>query len=112
MADEGVDRAIVLALRAAGHDLDYVAEFGSGISDTEVLQRARAVSAVLITGDKDFGELVFRQGLVTGGVLLLRLAGLAAEDKVALTSNAVEMHGPEMASAFSVLNPRALRIRH
>lgn len=72
VADEGVERQIVERLRAAGQDVLYVAELDPGISDTEVLWQSNEQGAVLITADKDFGELVFRQGQVMEGVVLLR----------------------------------------
>jgi predicted nuclease of predicted toxin-antitoxin system len=75
VADEGVDRPVVEHLRQDGHDVVYVAELSPGVADEEVLQQANARSAVLLTADKDFGELVFRQGLVHSGVVLLRLRG-------------------------------------
>lgn len=53
----------------------YVAEFDSGITDKEVLDRANQAQALLLTADKDFGELVFRRKLLSArGVVLLRLA--------------------------------------
>jgi predicted nuclease of predicted toxin-antitoxin system len=64
VADEGVDRPVVERLRHDGHDVVYVAELSPSIADEEVLQQANARSAILVTADKDFGELVFRQGLV------------------------------------------------
>jgi predicted nuclease of predicted toxin-antitoxin system len=60
VADEGVDRAVVDRLRQDGHDVVYVAELFPSVGDEEVLRRANAGSAVLLTADKDFGELVFR----------------------------------------------------
>jgi len=61
VANEGVDRPVVERLRQDGHDVVYVAELSPSITDEEVLQQANARSAVLLTADKDFGELVFRQ---------------------------------------------------
>jgi len=81
VADENVDRQIVEKLREDGHLVIYVAEIDPGISDDDVLRLAHQRSAVLITADKDFGELVFRQSLVAHGVLLIRLAGLSQARK-------------------------------
>lgn len=75
LADEGVEARVVERLRDEGHDVDYVAELSPGVSDDEVLGRADEDGRILITVDKDFGELVFRMGRVSTGVLLLRLAG-------------------------------------
>jgi hypothetical protein len=71
VCDEGVERPIIDALRAEGHDVFYVAELQPGIGDDEVLAIAEAEVAIVVTTDKDFGELVFRQGLANHGVVLL-----------------------------------------
>jgi predicted nuclease of predicted toxin-antitoxin system len=61
LADEGVDRQIVERLRQEGYSVLYIAEMDPGISDDLVLDKANQVEALLLTADKDFGELVFRQ---------------------------------------------------
>ena len=73
VADECVDAALVSQLRGGGHDLLYVAEIASGATDAEVLRRARNDSRLLLTEDKDFGELLFRLKLAVPGLVLLRL---------------------------------------
>lgn len=60
VADEGVDAQIIKALRVKGHDVLYIAEFDSGIADDLVLKYANNQKRILITRDKDFGELVYR----------------------------------------------------
>jgi len=62
LADEGVDRQIVDRLRQDGHVVLYVAEMERGISDDVVLDLANREGALLLTADKDFGEMVFRLG--------------------------------------------------
>ena len=112
LADEGVDRQIVERLRQDGHDVLYVAEVEPGISDTVVFDRANEKSALLVTGDKDFGEIVFRDNrLSSGGVVLLRLAGLSAEKKVEIVSEAFQTRGAEFPNCFSVIEPGKIRIR-
>jgi hypothetical protein len=59
-ADESVDKQIVSRLRAQGHDVVYVAELDPGIDDETVLRSSHDSNALLVTADKDFGELVFR----------------------------------------------------
>ena len=111
LADENVDHSVVLALRAAGHEVWSVADQAPGIRDDEVLRRARDTSAVLITAEKDFGELVFRQQLVQGGVLLIRLAGMSPQEKAQLVIDMLANHAPEVARSFSVMTRTSLRIR-
>lgn len=60
VADESIDAPIVATLRSDGHEVAYVAEMHPGISDDDVLGNANKTQCPLLTGDKDFGELVFR----------------------------------------------------
>jgi predicted nuclease of predicted toxin-antitoxin system len=111
VANEGVDRPVVERLRQDGHDVVYVAELSPSITDEEILQQANARSAVLLTADKDFGELVFRQGLVHSGVVLLRLAGLANVTKAEIVAEVCRDRTAELIGAFSVVSPGQVRIR-
>ncbi|MGH7094533.1 MAG: DUF5615 family PIN-like protein [Stellaceae bacterium] len=74
LADENFPRAAVLALQAAGHDIAWVRTAMPGASDGEVLSRARDESRVLLTFDKDFGELAVRSRLPSDcGIVLPRV---------------------------------------
>ncbi|MEB3214119.1 MAG: DUF5615 family PIN-like protein [Leptolyngbyaceae bacterium] len=111
VADEGVDRQIVQQLRFDNHEILYVLEFAPGSSDEVVLDLARQENIPLITADKDFGELVFRLKLVTSGVVLIRLEGLSPSQKGIVVSQAIQEHGHEVSSNFSVITPYSIRIR-
>lgn len=112
LADESVDRQIVERLRQDGHDVLYVAEVEPGISDNVVFDRANERSALFVTGDKDFGEIVFRDNrLNSGGVVLLRLAGLSAEKKAEIMSEAFQTHSEKFPNHFSVVAPGKIRVR-
>lgn len=73
LVDECVDAALVAQLRDAGHDVVYTADVEPSASDVEVITHARAEGRLLLTEDKDFGELVFRQAMEVPGVVLLRI---------------------------------------
>ena len=111
LADEDVDKPIVERLRKDGHIVFYVIEMEPGISDDEVIQRANQESALLLTADKDFGELVFRQGRIVYGVVLIRLAGLSPQRKAEAVAVAVQEHAEELPQNFAVITPGAVRIR-
>lgn len=111
VADEGIDTQIVARLRQEGHQVWYVAEMAPGVSDTAVLNLANQETAVLLTFDKDFGDLVYRQQRVTQGIVLLRLHGLPAEQKADLVIAMVQRHSSELPKAFTVLTPQKVRIR-
>lgn len=109
VADEGVDSAVVSVLRRMGHAVLYIAEAAPGQTDGELLELANAQNALLLTADKDFGELVFRLGRVHKGVVLLRLMSLAAQAET--VAEIVRRYGVQMWGAFTVIAPKTVRIR-
>lgn len=111
VADENIDQPIVEKLRYHGYTVEYVAELAPGITDNEVLELCSSPDTLLITADKDFGELVYRDGRLHSGVLLLRFAGLPVQVKAERVAWAVREHGAEMVGGFAVLAPSTLRIR-
>lgn len=111
LADEGVDALTVARLRADGHDVTYVAELAPGITDDAVLDLANADARVLLTTDKDFGELVFRLRRLPLGVLLIRLPGVGSEARAEAVAQAVAAHAEQMVGAFAVVSPGVVRIR-
>lgn len=112
VADESVERAIVLRLREEGYSVKSVAEEHRGIPDKEVLQIAVSAKALLITEDKDFGFLVIHQKNPSFGVLLLRLTGLRDQQKAEVVVKAFGKYGEEFLNRFNVLTEEELRIRN
>lgn len=90
----------------------YTLPKSKSVSDAVVFHRANEKSALLVTGDKDFGEIVFRDNrLSSGGVVLLRLAGLSAERKAETISDAFQKYEAELSSHFSVVAPGKIGVR-
>src|SRR6266550_4640237 len=74
-ANENIAGDSVTLLRQKGHDVLWIRESAPGCPDAEVLSRAAAEGRLLITFDKDFGELVFRRGMkASHRVVLFRLS--------------------------------------
>lgn len=111
-ADEGLESVVVERLRSDGHQVAWVAELAPSLPDHEVLQLASESGAVLLTADKDFGELVFRRGLGHAGVVLVRLEGLPNAYKAEIVSEVLQKHGDNMIGAFSVISTDSVRIRN
>ncbi len=111
VADENIDRGIVERLRRDGHVVDWIAEVSPSVSDEDVLQRATDGGAVLVTEDKDFGELVYRRGLSHAGVLLIRLEGLDNASKAEVVSRAVRDNASDLPGAFAVVSADSVRLR-
>ena len=80
LANENVPEPVVLDLRQRGHDVVWVTELKPGMADIAVLAHAQQEQRLVITFDKDFGELAFAARLPAKcGVVLLRLQGSAPE---------------------------------
>jgi predicted nuclease of predicted toxin-antitoxin system len=111
LGDENLDWQIVERLRLDGHETLYVVEMEPGIPDDEVLNLANNEGAIILTSDKDFGELVFRLCRIATGVVLIRLFGLSANDKAEIVGNAINQHADELLGAFTVISSKSIRIR-
>ncbi|MGH2480326.1 MAG: DUF5615 family PIN-like protein, partial [Ktedonobacteraceae bacterium] len=68
-ANENISLSIVVRLRAEGHLVACMAEIAKGDPDTSVLNIANQQDAVILTEDKDFGELVIRNQMQAVGVI-------------------------------------------
>ncbi|MGL5034589.1 MAG: DUF5615 family PIN-like protein, partial [Microcystaceae cyanobacterium] len=74
LANENFPLDAVEALRQNGHDVVWIRMESPGISDPEVLSHAQAENRILLTFDKDFGELAFRSKLPASvGIILFRI---------------------------------------
>lgn len=110
LVDENLLLPIVEALRRQGHDVAWVRADAPGSTDEQVLARALAEGRVLVTADKDFGELVFGAGLGAGsGVILLRLRGPLEARTAALAAAAGERG--DWTGVFAVVTEGGVRAR-
>jgi len=111
LADESVDFGIIESLREKSVDVISISEQSSGINDTEVLSISNLHKCLLITEDKDFGELAYRLKLEHHGILLIRLSELPRNERVALASDIIIKHFNSLLGSFSVLTKQGLRIK-
>ncbi len=74
IADESVNKNLVLAIREAGFTVYSIAEECAGMSDEDIALMSLTPPRVIISEDKDFGELVYHQKVSVIGVILLRYA--------------------------------------
>lgn len=81
LADENIPLDSVRALRSAGHDVYSASEVGPGAADLSHVERAIREDRLIVTFDRDFGEIAVRgPNKPEAGVLLLRLAPKSAEE--------------------------------
>jgi predicted nuclease of predicted toxin-antitoxin system len=111
LADENFPGAAVAALSAAGSDVVWIRIAAPGSSDSEVLARAVREERILLTFDKDFGELAKASTLPAAcGVVLLRLPMPAPEKIGGLLADLI-LGRDDWAGHFSVIEPGRVRMR-
>ena len=110
LANENFPQAAVDALRQDGHDVLWVRTESPGISDREVLARAQLDTRVVVTFDKDFGELAFRYGLPAEcGIILFRIA-MPSASRVAKIAVAALASRDDWANHFAVVEDDRIRM--
>jgi predicted nuclease of predicted toxin-antitoxin system len=111
LADENVSRWVIERLRNDGHDVVSIAETRSGARDEEVLSVADADGRILISEDRDFGELVIRQRLSVRGMVLLELDRLSNAREAVTVAEVVSMHADRLVGNLVVIEPGRIRVR-
>lgn len=111
LADECVAGSTVRALRHAGFDVVWIAEAAPSVTDQEVLSRAYAAGRVVLTEDKDFGELTIRFGRQCHGLVFLALTDLTATERAARTVAALDALGDKVIGHFVVIEQSRIRRR-
>lgn len=110
LADENIPAALVRLLRKAGFDLIYVAENGPGLADDDVLDFAFNEKRPILTEDRDFGEIVFRQKRKVPGVVMLRLSA-AERTHWPRIIELLRLHEDRIHGSYVVIDSKRVRIR-
>ena len=111
LADEGLDLPLVELLRKRGHQVIYAAEEMNGASDNAILQRAVEENCILLTKDKDFGEMVIRKQKNSNGVILIRIEKLNLRHNCLLIADLIDKYSSELSNSFTVIQEDKIRIR-
>jgi predicted nuclease of predicted toxin-antitoxin system len=111
LADECCDAALVDALRGDGHDVLYAVESLRGATDDELLTRALSERRILLTEDKDFGELVYRLRRLAHGIVLLRFDVADRALKVPRLRYLLDQEAERLPGSFIVLETDKIRVR-
>ena len=110
LADESCDHAVVRALTSLGHEVLPVAELSPTADDETVIGLARREERVLLTEDKDFGQLVYATGLPSVGVILLRYPAGVRSRIGETVADFVNRKGAELRGRFVVIQPGRIRM--
>jgi predicted nuclease of predicted toxin-antitoxin system len=111
LADECVHAPVVASLRSDGHDVLYAAEILRQSADINLAQEALRTDRILLTEDKDFGELTFRERQTVPGILLLRFPTARRHLKWSQLQVAIRRYGGLLQRSFTVVEENRIRSR-
>lgn len=111
LVDECVSARLVGKLRELGHDVAYVVEVAPGADDRDVADWARRDGRLLLTDDKDFGDLVIRQKLAVPGLVLMRIGSDDYRQAWQRLDAAILNFGSELFGRYSVIEAARFRSR-
>jgi len=112
LVDECIGPIVARWLRQLQHDILSVYEEARGLDDDRVLQKAVAGNCILITSDKDFGDMIFREGKPHKGVIFLRLEDERNASKIKVLERLLKQYADRLAGNFAVVTETTVRIVH
>lgn len=110
LADESCDACMIRMLEANGHDVIAVAKIDQGATDTTVINLALGQSRILLTEDKDFGQLVYASSHGHNGIILLRYPFSLRHHIAKQLLELVQKRGDSLTRSFTVIEPGRIRI--
>lgn len=111
LVDVSAGQTVADLIRSLGHDTAFVRDRDPSMPDVDILAWAVAEDRLVVTMDKDFGELVYRSGQPHAGVLLLRLEAARLAERIRVVTDIFTNHGADLPGHFSVYQGGRLRIR-
>jgi predicted nuclease of predicted toxin-antitoxin system len=111
LADENIDYPVIKTLRKKGFEIISILEEKPSISDENVLDFSIKIGAILLTNNKDFGDLVVRQGLPHSGIILLRLKKNNLDEISQIIINVLTKFGENLTTQFTVIRDKDVKIR-
>ena len=110
IVDECVGQKVTLWLRSKGYDTVSVVEKMYGQPDSVILSKAIHENRIIITQDKDFGELVFKHNNTHTGIILLRLIDQKSVHKISILEEIFAKHILQIYGCFIIAKSNSIRI--
>ncbi len=111
LVDMGVGKGIEKYLRNEGYDTKSVRDINPRMEDEEIIHMAVSENRMVITMDKDFGELIYHFSMRHRGVLLLRLEDATGPEKLRVVKDIMENYLSQITDSFCVFQNNKFRIR-
>jgi len=109
LVDECTGPAVAAWLSDQGYEVFSVFDEARGIADDEVLHKAYTEYWVIVTNDKDFGEMIYRERRAHHGVILIRLEDERAANKIAVLKHLLEQYADCIEERFVVVTDHGVR---
>ena len=109
LADVNIEKLIVDELRKLGYDTTWIAEENPYLDDMSIFKIAQKENRILLANDKDFGEIVFRQKLISSGIVLFRIKGQDTREKIKLLKKVLISHKARITKHFVVIAKEKVR---
>jgi predicted nuclease of predicted toxin-antitoxin system len=109
LVDECTGPTVARWLSDLGHDVYSVFDLAAGTMDQDLLKKAFSENWILITNDKDFGEMIFRERREHKGVIFLRLADERSSSKIAVLQNVLENYSERLIGQFVTVTEERIR---
>lgn len=110
LVDECVGHSVAQWLNQNNFDAISIYDATPGINDNLVLKQAFSENRILITSDKDFGEMIFKNNQEHCGILLLRLIDERPANKIQILSIVLQNHAQDLMGNFVVATEKTIRI--
>ncbi len=110
LVDENLGPAVARWLAQQGHDVVSVFAIARGADDDQILQRAATENRIVLTYDKGFGEMVFRESKPHTGVVLMRLVDRTTANEISKLRRLFEEHAEKLLGNFVVVTEERIRI--
>ena len=109
--DENIGWTVVSFFRKRGYDIKSVLDDLRGSKDKDLLKIAFKEKRIVVTLDKDFCNLIFRDLMSCQGIILLRLSDESQKNIICVLENVLENIGGGLENNFTVADDRNIRIR-
>jgi len=109
LIDVNIEKPIINFLIKKGFDIKCVVDIDKKMADYSVCEIANTEQRVLITNDKDFGEIVFFQKRISSGIILLRIKGGDASEKILLLEKLLDYYCDKIINHFVVITKEKFR---
>lgn len=109
LADVNIEKRIVVFLRGAGYDVLWLPDYDCHLDDESLLQLACSENRIIVTNDKDFGELTFFQRKPSAGIILFRINEQNVRIKITILKNMLLKYPEKFCNHFVVIARKRIR---